>query len=294
MLYEIGMTISYTYDHPAVGSRHVLHLNPKQISGVQDIEQSTVKVVPEPSEWVQGKDFFDNTQIDIAFSQPHKSITFNVKSKIKRYPISIPIDTSPSLEAIKLELKTVRTLDHDSPHHFIGPSPRIKSNQIVREYTQKLVSPSLSAFEAVKIINSALNNDLKFDPSATSVDTPYETAFNNRHGVCQDFSHIMIACLRSLNIPAGYVSGYLRTTPPEGQKRLEGADAMHAWVRAWLGTNMGWLEFDPTNNLIVSEDHIVIGYGRDYSDIAPVKGVLRSEGSQSSSQSVDVNPISIS
>ncbi|MFC7290628.1 transglutaminase family protein [Hirschia litorea] len=293
MQYEIAMTITYNYDHPAVGGRHVLHLTPRQIDQIQEVEQSIVKVSPQPDEWEKHSDFFENTQIDIAFNQPHKTISFNVVSKITRFPIEPPTDTSPPLTDMKAEIKNIRTLGADSPHHFIGPSPRIKATHAVQDYASQLTANSQSTFEAVKTINHALYKDLKFDPSATNVDTPYELAFKNRHGVCQDFSHIMIACLRSLNIPAAYVSGYLRTNPPEGQDRLEGADAMHAWVRVWLGSRMGWLEFDPTNNLIVSEDHIVIGYGRDYSEISPIKGVLRSEGSQFSTQSVDVRPVSV-
>jgi transglutaminase-like putative cysteine protease len=117
-------------------------------------------------------------------------------------------------------------------------------------------------------------------------------AFAARHGVCQDFSHIMIACLREIGVPAGYVSGFLRTEPPEGQPRLEGADAMHAWVAAWCGTQTGWVEFDPTNAIRVSSDHIVVARGRDYSDVAPVKGVLWTAGSQTTKQVVDVIPLS--
>ncbi len=133
----------------------------------------------------------------------------------------------------------------------------------------------------------ALHRDMKFDAKATTVDTPPAEAFARRIGVCQDFAQVMIAGLRGIGIPSGYVSGFLRTVPPPGKARLEGADAMHAWVRAWCG-DAGWVEFDPTNACLVGPDHVVVGYGRDYGDVAPVAGVLRISGKQKSKQAVDV------
>ena len=132
---------------------------------------------------------------------------------------------------------------------------------------------------------------MSFDPEATTVDTPPAEAFARRHGVCQDFAQVMIACLRGIGIPAGYVSGFLRTNPPPGQPRLEGADAMHAWVRAWCGRQTGWIEFDPTNAIAAGIDHILVARGRDYGDVAPVKGVLRIAGDQKTEHAVDVIPV---
>ena len=143
----------------------------------------------------------------------------------------------------------------------------------------------------LRTVGAALNRDMSFDAKATSVETSHEEAFEARHGVCQDFSHVMIAALRSVGIPAGYVSGFLRTRPPEGRPRLSGADAMHAWVRAWCGPALGWVEYDPTNAVDAGEDHVVVAYGRDYSDVSPVKGVLKSATAQESRQAVDVIPL---
>ena len=133
-----------------------------------------------------------------------------------------------------------------------------------------------------------MHSDMKFDAKATDVDTPIADAFANRHGVCQDFSQIMICALRSIGVPAGYVSGFLRTIPPEGKPRLQGADAMHAWVRVRCGGKGGWAEYDPTNAIFAGADHVVIARGRDYSDVAPVKGILRTSGKQSSKHAVDM------
>jgi transglutaminase-like putative cysteine protease len=134
----------------------------------------------------------------------------------------------------------------------------------------------------------AIHRDFTYDREATKVDTSPVEAFNLKRGVCQDFVHVMIAGLRGVGIPAAYVSGFLRTIPPQGKPRLEGADAMHAWVRAWCGVHAGWIEFDPTNAMIAGADHITIGHGRDYSDISPIVGVLRTSGGHETKQSVDV------
>ncbi len=174
--------------------------------------------------------------------------------------------------------------------HFLGNSPRIDLLPVFSDYTRAIVTSDMTSIGAIEAIGLALHNDMRFDADATTVDTLPAEAFERRHGVCQDFSHIMISCLRTFGIPAGYVSGFLRTIPPQGEARLEGADAMHAWVRAWCGNEIGWIEYDPTNAVQVGLDHIVVARGRDYSDVAPVKGVLRTSGGQTSKQMVDVIP----
>jgi transglutaminase-like putative cysteine protease len=149
----------------------------------------------------------------------------------------------------------------------------------------------MTAWEVVQAIGRALHTDIEFDPAATTADTLPVDAFRARSGVCQDISHIMIACLRGIGVPAGYVSGYLQTIPPAGQPRQMGADAMHAWVQAWCGNDIGWVEFDPTNAKFVDTDHIVVARGRDYADVAPNKGVWRTAGKQKREQKVDVIPV---
>ena len=119
-----------------------------------------------------------------------------------------------------------------------------------------------------------IRHDFKYDPKATVISTPLREVFEKRHGVCQDFAHVMIAGLRGLGLPAAYVSGYLRTIPPPGQPRLQGADATHAWVSVWCGADIGWIGFDPTNDLMVENDHIILAIGRDFSDVSPVDGII--------------------
>ena len=152
----------------------------------------------------------------------------------------------------------------------------------------KSVARTASVQAAALDLCLAIHADFRYDREATKVDTGPVEAFGLKRGVCQDFAHVMIAGLRGAGIPAGYVSGFLRTIPPKGKPRLEGADAMHAWVRVWCGQHAGWLEFDPTNAMLAGPDHITIGHGRDYSDVSPIVGVLRTSGQHHAKQSVDV------
>jgi transglutaminase-like putative cysteine protease len=138
-----------------------------------------------------------------------------------------------------------------------------------------------------------IKHDFTYEVGATTVTTTPSMSFSLRRGVCQDFAHIMISGLRGLGLPAAYVSGYLRTVPRSGATRLEGADAMHAWVKVWCGRDAGWQEFDPTNGMRASNDHITVGYGRDYSDVAPIVGVLKTTGGQVGDQAVDVIPVAL-
>jgi transglutaminase-like putative cysteine protease len=182
-------------------------------------------------------------------------------------------------------------LDARSPHHFLRASALLPDDPAIAGFARDTAAHCRTVVEAVETLGRALNAAMAFDSEATTVETPPSAAFAARRGVCQDISHIMIIGLRALGIPAGYVSGFLRTLPPPGQPKLEGVDAMHAWVRAWCGPEAGWFEYDPTNAMPAGTDHVMISYGRDYADVAPVKGVLRLAGAQSSTQAVDVREL---
>jgi transglutaminase-like putative cysteine protease len=170
-------------------------------------------------------------------------------------------------------------------------SPRLPEEPPIAAYAREVLKPGQTVREIAAALCARIHGDFTYDSEATTVDTTPRESFQLKRGVCQDFAHIMIVALRSLGIPAGYVSGFLRTIPPPGKERLEGADAMHAWVRVWCGDTMGYIEFDPTNNIPAGSDHIVVGYGRDYSDVAPVIGVLKGYGNQKIIQAVDVVPL---
>lgn len=291
MIYDIGMTIAYDYDRPAIAGRHILRLLPADLPGVQRRISGLVAIRPEPAERHHIVDFFGNAATEVVFRAAHDEIVFRVTARVERLASPPELDISPPLTGLVQEITEYRGLDPDAPHHFLGPSPRTAPSGEMTAYAHEQIPPGATAIEAVRAIGIALHRDMTFDPDATTVDTPPSEAFARRHGVCQDFAQVMIACLRGIGMPAGYVSGFLRTNPPPGQPRLEGADAMHAWVRAWCGWQTGWIEFDPTNAVAAGADHIVVARGRDYGDISPVKGVLRIAGEQKTEQAVDVVPV---
>jgi transglutaminase-like putative cysteine protease len=291
MIYDIGLTISYEYDRPAVAGRHILRLMPADLPGAQRRISGLLAITPEPAERRYFTDFFGNAGVEIVFRKEHDEIDFRVTARVERIAESPSLDISPDLARLVQEVADYRGLDAGAPHHFLGPSPRTGPAPETTAYAREQLQPGMTALDAVRAVGLALHRDLRFDPEATTVDTRPAEAFARRHGVCQDFAQVMIACLRGVGIPAGYVSGFLRTNPPPGQPRLEGTDAMHAWVRAWCGWETGWVEFDPTNALIVGTDHVLVARGRDYGDVAPVKGVLRIAGAQKTDHAVDVVPV---
>lgn len=291
MLYDIKLTISYDYERLADGGRHLLRLQPLNIDGEQRVVSNFLSVTPLPSERTDRVDFFGNTVVEVSYGDAHPDMVCLVRARVDRIQTPPTFDISTPLDRIAEEAVGIASLAPDRPCHFIGASPRVAAHPAMTEYARSQLQPGMSTMEAVCAIGAALYRDMEFDPVATTAETPALEAFERRRGVCQDFTHIMIACLRGISVPAGYVSGFLRTLPPEGAPRLEGSDAMHAWVRAWCGHEFGWLEYDPTNTVVVGSDHIVVARGRDYSDVNPVNGAMRTSGDQSSSQAVDVIPL---
>lgn len=291
MIYDIRMTITYHYPAAAGAGRHLLRMLPGEVSGRQKLIAGDISVRPTAVERVAGQDFFGNRTLEVAFGEPHAEAAFELVARVERSGSGGLLDVSPRPGDLDREIASHPSLEPQAPHHFLGPSPRIDLHPKMNAYGAETASGCGTVHELVQALGRRIHAEFTFDPDATEVDTPALEAFERREGVCQDFSHIMISCLRGIGVPAGYVSGFLRTVPPEGQPRLEGADAMHAWVRAWCGHQMGWVEYDPTNALEVSADHIEIARGRDYSDVAPVRGVMRLAGDQVTSQAVDVIPV---
>ena len=291
MLYDVTLSVAYDYENPAGQSRHIVRLMPAALNGEQRLVAGSLSLSPEPDEIGYFTDFFGNGVNEASFIEPHDDIVFSVTARVERLSRMARFDTSLKLGRLGDALTRVLDLGPDSPHHFTGASRLVPLAAETTEFARALVAADMSVFECVTAVGRALNAEMAYNEGATTVDTPMTEAFRKRSGVCQDFSHIMIAALRGIGIPAGYVSGFLRTIPPEGQARLEGADAMHAWVRAWCGPDMGWVEYDPTNALIVGPDHIVVARGRDYFDVAPVKGIMRSFGDHTTKHTVDVVPV---
>ncbi|MFN4100107.1 MAG: transglutaminase domain-containing protein [Pararhodobacter sp.] len=290
MIYDIRLAISYAYGAPSDRSRMLLRMMPRGLEGVQRVVGGTLAIDPQPDEQREGQDFFGNSTVMAVWHGPIKALKVSTTVSVERLaPVSLA-DLSPLLTELPAALADCDDLGPDSPHHFVAPSPRVPEVPDITAYARKLVRKGMTTAQAIEGLGRALHRDMTFDSEATSVDTGPEEAFAQRRGVCQDFAHVMIAALRALGVPAGYVSGFLRTLPPPGQPRLEGADAMHAWVRAWAGPVTGWIEFDPTNDQPAGGDYVTVAYGRDYGDVSPVQGTMRTAGRQGSRQAVDMVP----
>ncbi|MGV3650099.1 MAG: transglutaminase family protein [Devosia sp.] len=288
MLYDVRLTLHYNYAASVHGDRHHVRVLPASLPGIQRVIAASLSFDPEPAEAGTFVDFFGNAVSTVGYRSRHGHLDVRLAARINVEERSLSEDLSPPIQAVREEIGALWSLAGDSPHHFLSPSPRVAITPDVTAYARESLLRTNSVQSACMDLCLTIHRDFAYDKHATRVDTLSGEAFALRRGVCQDFSHVMIAGLRGLGIPAGYVSGFLRTIPPKGRPRLEGADAMHAWVRAWCGKATGWVEFDPTNAMLAGPDHIVIGYGRDYADISPIVGVLRTSGSHETTQSVDV------
>jgi transglutaminase-like putative cysteine protease len=288
MLYDIRLELHYDYEGFVHGDRHLVRVAPASIPGVQRVIAASVSFDPKPDTETSFVDFFGNLVTTIAYAGYHDRLDVRLSARVNVEDEAPPAGLSPSIAGLQRELGAHWALDGGSPHHFVSPSPRIALNKPITDYARDSVRRTSSVQSAAMDLCLAIHRDFAYDRKSTNVDTAPLEAFQLKKGVCQDFVHVMIAGLRGVGIPAAYVSGFLRTIPPKGKPRLEGSDAMHAWVRVWCGQHAGWVEFDPTNAMLAGADHITIGHGRDYSDISPIVGVLRTSGGHDTKQSVDV------
>jgi transglutaminase-like putative cysteine protease len=291
MLYDVALRLIYEYQAPADFGRYVLRCQPMDIPGQQRVIACSLLVDPQPIELTTRVDFFGNTSVEVAVAGSHDSALYEVRARVERNAVAPSPAVRISRDELRAELEASTDLAARSPLHFLSASPRAEHSGVIARYALAQVGKVEDVAESVERLGRKLHRYLAFDPTATTVTTSAADAFQNGRGVCQDFTHIMIIALRSLGIPAGYVSGFLRTKPPPGEARLDGADAMHAWVMAWCGQATGWVEFDPTNDMWAGEDHIVVARGRDYGDVAPIIGLTRTSGGQEAEQQVDVKPV---
>lgn len=287
MIYDLKLVLSHEFDRPTGGGRQHLRILPRDGGGQRRIAQS-LTISPPPRERRVFTDFWGTEVIEVVMPPGLTSCRITLTARLLREALAPGLDISAHLARLQAEIAAVPGLGPEAPHHHLGPSPRIAPDAAIAAFAARAVAGAPTARAAVEALGRALHDHMSFDARATEVDTAPGVAFAQRRGVCQDYAQIMIAGLRSLGIPAAYVVGYLRTLPPPGQPRLEGADAMHAWVAAWTGAEAGWIAHDPTNACWALGDHIAVGQGRDYGDVAPVIGSLRTEGGQAGTHAVDL------
>jgi len=288
--YKLRHRTTYSYQEAVSFARCVLRLTPRS-SATQTVLESAVTVTPEPSARLERIGPFGADILTVTVDKPHTALVIEANSRIDVHvpPPGDP-EASPAWEAVRARALTVADLGPESPAAYLFPTPRTPITPAITDYAHQSFSAGRPIVAGALELTKRIFAEFKYDPGATEVSTPVGQAFDARHGVCQDFAQIMIVGLRGLGLPAKYVSGYLRTIPPPGQPRLEGADATHAWVAVWCGETLGWVGFDPTNAILAGNDHLVLAIGRDYADVAPIDGVILASGVQTLKVEVDVIP----
>jgi transglutaminase-like putative cysteine protease len=291
MIYDVRQTTDCTYASPVTNAYHVLRQTPVNRPG-QRVQISSLQIAPEPVSRREGQDFFGNRLTWVALEEAHDTLTVKVSARIAVEPVVIPPGVARlAWEAVREEVFASADLGPMAPAHFLFPSRMVSLDPEIRDYARASFPPGRSMVEAATELTHRIKTDMTYEFGATTVRTTPPMSFALRRGVCQDFAHIMISGLRGLGLPAAYVSGYLRTHRPPGAERLQGADAMHAWVLVWCGAAIGWIGFDPTNDMIASDEHIVLAIGRDYTDVAPMDGVIMVSGGQRIDVGVTVIPV---
>jgi transglutaminase-like putative cysteine protease len=290
MIYDVRQTTTYAYASPAAYAQHVLRLVPIARER-QRVTAAVLDIDPAPVRRREGRDFFENRTTVIEIDAPHNTLTVKLAARIAVDAVAAAdFDATQRWESVRAQTLASLDLGPHSPVHFIYPSRLVSLDPEIRDYVEVSFPPGRPILAGAAEVMRRIRNDFTYEVGATTVTTTPTMSFALRRGVCQDFAHIMISGLRGLGIPAAYVSGYLRTVPRPGSVRLEGADAMHAWVMVWCGS-AGWWGLDPTNALIASDDHVVLAIGRDYADAAPIGGVVLGSGEQRLATAVDVIPV---
>jgi transglutaminase-like putative cysteine protease len=291
VIYNVRHVTTYAYGRPVPFARCILRLLPRDGTG-QTVHKRDLVITPRPAERIDATCFFGNQVTTVSIAKSHRELRLDMRARVE---INRPAAPFPGLtrtwEEVGALALSSSSLAPDSPAHQLYPSRLVPPVTEIVDYARKSFAPRRPVLEAASELMARIRKEFTYDPEATEVSTPLAEAFEERHGVCQDFAHIMIAGLRGLGLPAAYVSGYIRTIPPPGQQRLEGSDASHAWISLWCGPETGWIGLDPTNDLIVADDHIVTAVGRDYADVAPLDGVVIGPGSQKVGVAVDVIPV---
>jgi transglutaminase-like putative cysteine protease len=287
--YKVTHITRYTYGAPVELTTGVLRLKPVSRDG-QILDSFQVRTDPPCLPPTERIDPFGNAVLSLRIEKPHRELTIEASSEV-RVDRPAVLEFSPPWETVAAEALNAPSLGPESPAIGLYPSRAIALFDEATAYARESFTPRRPIYEAAMDLATRIRADFVYDPEATDVSTPADVAFAHRRGVCQDFAHIMIAALRGLGLPALYVSGYIRTIPPPGKKRLAGADASHAWVSLWCGSSMGWLDFDPTNALAIQNDHVEVARGRDYSDASPIESMVLSFGSHELKVEVDVLPV---
>ncbi len=288
MKYRVRHLTTYTYSEPVRLSHHAAHLCPREVPG-QKFGNPGLKINPGPA--VLGamqSDYFGNPTVYFTIQDPHSTLEVEAEFDVETSAMpALPHLDVTAWDKVRTELRKATKGHMLGAQDFMYASPLVPILAEANAYALSSFPPGRPLTEAVLELTSRINKDFAFDPNATKVGTSLATVFEDRRGVCQDFAHVAVACLRSMGLSARYVSGYIRTLPPPGKEKLIGADASHAWASVYV-PGWGWLDIDPTNDTICGEDHITVAWGRDYDDVSPIRGVVLGGGNHHIDVAVDV------
>jgi transglutaminase-like putative cysteine protease len=289
LIYQIRHKTTYAYEAEVTFARCVLRLTPRT-SATQTVMETSLCVRPEPTVAFERMGPFGELATTVVIETPHRTLIIEANARVEVNSAPSRLAFADPWEGVRAQALRAADLGREGPASFIYPSARAPLTPAITEYARLSFPPGRGVVDAATELMGRMRRDFTYDAEATDVSTKPLEAFEARRGVCQDFAHIMICGLRGLGLPARYVSGFLRTYPPPGRPRMEGADATHAWVCLWCGEDTGWIGFDPTNDVLAQDEHIVLASGRDYADVAPIDGIILAPGKQTLEVEVDVVP----
>lgn len=281
---------TYEYDEIVTTSHHEIHLTPRD-GPSQVCLSHQVTITPEPETVRERIDYFDNRACYFGIHESHRTLAIVAESdvRVEERPSSLILDRT-SWEDVRDLVARNRRPESLEAYSFVFDSPYVRVQPELRTLAAPSFSPGRPLLDAALDLTRRIFSGFTYERGATGVSTPLSEVLRDRRGVCQDFAHVAIGCLRAMGLPARYVSGYLLTAPPPGRPRLTGCDASHAWVSTYV-PNVGWIDFDPSNDMMADERHVVVAYGRDFGDVTPVRGVILGGGHHALRVSVDVAPL---
>ena len=283
--YALRHATLYRYAQPVDIANHLLHLTPRPVPG-QVVHSARLDITPAPAHRTEGTDHHGNGVTWLSIEAPHDRLEVVLDAVVEvGFPAPPPAASTLAWEAVRDA--TLRP-EGAGAAEFALPSQLAPADAGAGAYAARSFPPGRPILEGLLELTGRIRRDFAFKPGVTTISTPVSQVLSLRAGVCQDFAHLMIAGLRAIGLPARYCSGYVRTRPAPGQARRQGADQSHAWVGAWMGPALGWVDLDPTNDLVVRDEHVLLSWGRDYADISPVKGILLGGGKQVLEVSVDL------
>jgi transglutaminase-like putative cysteine protease len=290
VIYDISHVSTFDYAQPVSVSHQLLRLQPRETER-QHVTRTAIAIEPEPATRERRRDYFQNEVTYITVQEPHARLVVRASSTVEVERVQAPfLDFGPSWEEVARELRAPREAQALAASQFCYRSPFVQMDEGVFRYAITSFTPGARLVPALLELTARIHADFRYEGGVTDVWTPVAEVLRRRRGVCQDFAHLEIACLRSLGLAARYVSGYLLTKPPAGKERLIGADASHAWIAAWV-PHIGWVDVDPTNNVLPSDEHISLAWGRDYGDVSPTNGVIVGGGAHTVAVAVEVAQI---